>query len=314
VLSRMLLGLRWWQAVTAVGALVGMHLGTLRSAELVPVTAEQKAQILAALPTAAEATKPKQSRRVLLCSRTEGFVHSCIPVANFALEELGPATGAYSAELTTDMTAFTTENLARFDAVLFNNTTRLAFADPAHRSALIQFIEERGGGLIGIHAASDNFYDFAAACAALGGHFDGHPWTSKGTWAVKLDEPSHPANAPFDGRGFWINDEIYQIGGPYSRDSHRVLLSLDMSRPANLEVKGIKRTDGDFPISWFKHAGTGRVFYCSLGHNEHIYWNPAVLRHYLAGIQYALGDRDLPDAPSAALTHKPQPALAPETP
>src|SRR5690606_4990087 len=157
-------------------------------------------------------------------------------------------------------------------------------------------------------------YDFPEACAALGGRFDGHPWTADGVWAVKLDEPGHPANASFGGRGFWINDEIYQIGGPYSRATHRVLLSLDMSRPESPAVKGIKRTDGDFPISWFKHAGTGRVFYCSLGHNPHIYWNAAVLRHYLAGIQYALGDRDLPDAPSAALTQKPEPALAPEEP
>jgi type 1 glutamine amidotransferase len=93
-----------------------------------------------------------------------------------------------------------------------------------------------------------------------------------------------------------------------------VLLSLDMSKPQNHQVDGIKRTDGDFPVSWLKHAGTGRVFYCSLGHNEHIYWNPAVLRHYLAGIQYVLGDRDLRDAPSNALTHPPEPALAPDEP
>jgi hypothetical protein len=300
---------RWW---LVMAAFVALQSGPILGAELVPVTDEQKARVLAALPAATDAAKPGKPRRVLVCWRTEGFVHGCIPVANFALEELGRATGAYAVELTTDMAAFTAENLARFDGVLFNNTTRLAFADPAQRTALIQFIEERGGGLIGIHAATDNFYDFPEACAAMGGHFDGHPWTSGGTWAVKLDEPAHPANASFAGRGFWINDEIYQIGGPYSRDTHRVLLSLDMSRSANLAVKGIKRTDGDFPIAWFKHAGTGRVFYCSLGHNEHLYWNPAVLRHYLAGIQYALGDRDLPDAPSAALTQKPEPALAPE--
>ncbi len=281
-------------------------------ADLVPVTAEQKAKVIAALPTAA--AKPEQPRRILIFSRTEGYVHACIPVAEFAFEQLGHATGAYTAETSTDMSVFTPENLARFDAVLFNNTTKLAFADPAQRTALTQFIEQRGSGLIGIHAAADNFYDFPEACTALGGQFDGHPWHADGTWAVKVDDPEHPANASFDGRGFWINDEIYQIGGPYSRDTHRVLLSLDMSKPHNHEVEGIKRTDGDFPISWFKHAGTGRVFYCSLGHNEHIYWNPAILRHYLAGIQYALGDRDLPDAPSAALTHKTQPALAPEKP
>lgn len=286
----------------------------LPAAELVPVTEEQKAQVRAALPTAAEATPPEQPRRLLVFWRTEGYVHGCIPIANFALEEMGRRTGAFTVEASTDMAAFSTENLARFDGVLFNNSTRLAFADPAQRAALIQFIEERGAGLIALHAGSDNFYTFPEACAALGGQFNEHPWLYDGTWAVKLDEPDHPANASFAGQGFWINDEIYQIGGPYSRDTHRVLLSMDMSKAANHAVKNIKRTDGDFPISWFKHAGMGRVFYCSLGHNEHIYWNPDVLRHYLAGIQYALGDRDLPDAPSAALQHRPEPALAPEKP
>ena len=38
--------------------------------------------------------------------------------------------------------------------------------------------------------------------------------------------------------------------------------------------------------------GKGRTFYWSLGHPEEIYCNPAILKHYLAGIQYVLGDLD----------------------
>ncbi|MEE9170019.1 MAG: HEAT repeat domain-containing protein, partial [bacterium] len=39
-----------------------------------------------------------------------------------------------------------------------------------------------------------------------------------------------------------------------------------------------------------KTYGKGRVFYCVLGHNHNIFWNPAVLQHYLDGIQFAMGD------------------------
>jgi type 1 glutamine amidotransferase len=46
-------------------------------------------------------------------------------------------------------------------------------------------------------------------------------------------------------------------------------------------------------VAWIKPHGKGRVFYCSLGHNHHIFWNPKVLRHYLAGIQWALGDYEV---------------------
>ena len=39
------------------------------------------------------------------------------------------------------------------------------------------------------------------------------------------------------------------------------------------------------------------MFYCALGHFVYIYWNPTVLEHYLAGIQYALGDLKANDKP-----------------
>ena len=46
------------------------------------------------------------------------------------------------------------------------------------------------------------------------------------------------------------------------------------------------------PIAWVHPYGQGREFYCSLGHNEFVYYNPQILKYYLAGIQYALGDLD----------------------
>jgi hypothetical protein len=42
------------------------------------------------------------------------------------------------------------------------------------------------------------------------------------------------------------------------------------------------------------------VFYCSLGHRNEVTWDPAIVRFNLAGIQYALGDLQADDAPSAA--------------
>ncbi|MGD8726162.1 MAG: HEAT repeat domain-containing protein, partial [Gemmatimonadales bacterium] len=108
---------------------------------------------------------------------------------------------------------------------------------------------------------------------------------------------------------FLISDEIYQITGPYSRNTHRVLLSLDMSNLRNRQVEGVNRKDGDFAISWIKRFGQGRVFYCSLGHNLDVLRNSAVLAHYLAGIQYAIGDLEVDDVPSGTLSTAPVVAL-----
>jgi type 1 glutamine amidotransferase len=232
---------------------------------------------------------------------------------------MGEKTGAYSVDVSDDMNVFTPENLAKYDAVLFESTTQLKFNDPKQREALLNFIKG-GKGFIGIHAASDNFPTWPEAVEMIGGQFNGHPWTGGGTWAVKIDDPEHVLNKSFGGKGFLIKDEIYQIKGPYSRDTHRVLLSLDMSNERNLgPLKGKKkgeawsgRGDDDHAIAWIKHFGDGRVFYCSLGHNKEIYWNKAVLAHYLAGIQWALGDLKVDDRPSAKLAAQPEAALAPK--
>ncbi|MFC1500208.1 ThuA domain-containing protein [Candidatus Zixiibacteriota bacterium] len=252
--------------------------------------------------------QPEGTRHLLVFSLCEGFAHSAINPTEVALREMGERTGAFEVTVSTDMEVFEAASLARFDAVLFNNTTNLAFEESRHRRALLEFVRS-GKGVIGIHAATDNFFDWPEAAAMMGGLFDGHPWAANGTWAVKLDEQGHPLNRSFGGEAFLITDEIYQVKGPYSRDTHRVLLSLDMSNPRNHQVEGINREDGDFAISWIKPFGEGRVFYCSLGHNHEVLENEAVLEHYLAGIRYALGDLEVDDSPSNSLSPTPVPVL-----
>ncbi len=277
---------------------------------LPPASAEHVARVDAALPEKARVA-PKQPRLILVTARTEGYFHDSIPIGLHAFRQMGERTGAFRVEADHEMSAFTAENLARFDAVLFLSTTQLAFADESARAALLGFV--RGGkGLIGIHAASDNFPKWPEGQGLIGGVFHSHPWLWNQTAAVKLDEPAHPLNEAFGGQGFWIREEIYQIVGPYGRDRQRVLMSIDTTRPENERpADQIVRTDGDFPIGWLKTEGKGRVFYSSLGHNEDVYWTPEVLQHWLDGIQFALGDLAAPSLPSSTLSPAPVPALAP---
>jgi len=292
--------LKYMLSVLVISGVVG-GVGVASAAGKPPVESEVK-KMQAALP-AKPSVAPLKARRLLILDMCKGYAHGCIPLAGKTFEMMGKKSGAYEAVTFTDMSAFDATNLAGFDAVLFNNNTKLPFNNPAHRKALLDFIKS-GKGVIGIHAASDNFYTWPEMATIMGGQFDGHPWRANGTWAVKLDDPSHPVNKGFGGKNFSIRDEIYQIKGSYSRDTHRVLLSLDMAQEVNRKVKGIKRSDNDFAIAWIKPCGKGRVFYSSLGHNNSVYWNPAVLQHYLDGIQYALGDLKADDTPSAKVVKK----------
>lgn len=155
---------------------------------------------------------------------------------------------------------------------------------PVLRENLMAWIRS-GKGVIGIHAATDSSYKWDEYGKMMGGYFTGHPWHM--LVGIKNDDPGSPINAAFEGKGFEVTDEIYQFArGTYDRTKQRVLLSLDMDK---VENRG-KREDKDYAISWVRMHGKGRVFYCSLGHRDEIFWNPVVLKHYLAGIQWALGD------------------------
>ncbi len=254
--------------------------------------AEEVQKIENAVPKQAtvKAAKPRKLLVFWLC---EGFFHQSIPLVNKAVVQMGKTTGAYETVVTNDMSIFKPENLRQFDAICFNNTTGLKFnpkKTPELCKSLMDFVKG-GKGIAGIHAATDNFNEWPEAQEMMGGKFTGHPWGGGGTWAIKIDEPDHPLTAAFKGKGFKINDEIYRTDPPlYSRDKQLVLMSLDMSDKTTRNVNGFKPTDADTGISWVKTWGKGRIFYCSLGHNNHLLWNPAVLQHYLDGIQFALGD------------------------
>lgn len=273
-----------------------------------PLSAEQKAAIENAVPQTAEA-KPKKARRVLVFYRCEGFIHSSIPHANYALETMGKKTGAFTADLADTYDVFNTENLKQYDCILLNSTTGMTFPKPEQQNAFLDFISG-GKGLVGIHAASDNFGRHPECRAIVGGEFGGHPWNAGGTWAFKLDDPEHVLNKAFGGKGFWHTDEIYQ----YKPDTYvgtkvlRVLVSLDMKQD---EVsKLINDGPREVPVSWLRKAGDGRVFYTNFGHRDDTFTKPAILKHMLDGMQYAFGDLEADATPTAEAGPK-QPALAP---
>ncbi len=264
------------------------------------VTDEEVRNIQEAMPEKA-VIQPAEQRTLLVFSLCSGFKHSSIPYWIQALDVMGEKTGAFKVVHSDDMAIFTSESLKQFDVICFNNTTQLV-PDETQQQAILDFIMQ-GKGIVGIHAATDNFNEWPEGMEMMGGVFKGHPWGGGGTWAVKIDDPDHPLMKSFKGQGFKIKDEIYRTAAPlYSRQKQRVLMSLDMSDPATKNAEGVEPDDMDTGISWIKPVGKGRLFYCSLGHDHAVTWNTAVLEHYLAGIQYAIGDLKVDDSPLAPET------------
>lgn len=290
-------------------AAVSAHLmiTDLSAEETAPSGAAEK--ISQALPDTPYA-KPEKPRRMLVFSKTNGFRHASIATGKIALAEMGRKTGAFEVVISDDLAEFEGDNLRKYDAVCFLSTTMDVFSphpnemkklsagekeaalkrDAELKDNLMGYIKS-GGGFVGIHAATDTCYEWPEFGKMINGFFDGHPWTADTPVSVKVEpgQEKHPLVAMFEGKNVDFKEEIYQLKDPYDSKAVHMLLRLDTEK-TDMTKNGIKRTDGDFGIAWARHWENGRVFYCSLGHNHDMYWHPKVLRHYLAGIQWALGD------------------------
>lgn len=281
------------------------------------LTAEEKAAIDQALPTTAQA-RPRKARKVLLVHITKRNGkpvggHASIAYANYALAQMGKRTGAYEVTVNNDESVFRPENLKPYDAIVFNNTHGVLFEDLVLRQSLLSFVR-KGKGFVAFHSGGggtfvqypvyDQFPEFGVMA---GGYEDGgHPWTPADFTYVKIDDPESPVTAMFRGP-FQIRDEALQLRERTLRDRLHVLISIDapkMETGPKHRILKQRQGDMDFPISWIKPYGKGRVFYTTTGHNPDIFKDSPMLQHYLAGVQYALGDLKADDTPSAKLAAK----------
>lgn len=276
------------------------------STEQAPAGAVEK--IAAAIPAEAYA-KPEKPRKLLVFSRTGGFRHASIATGKIALSELGGKTGAFEAVVSDDLSNFEKDKIGKFDAICFLSTTQNPFApfkeelqkmsaeekkaakdnELVLRDNLMSFVKG-GGGFIGIHAATDTFYDWPEYGEMMNGYFDGHPWNADKQVSIYVEpgQEKHPLAAMFGGERLEFAEEIYQFKQPYDSSKVQMLLRLDPEKSA--KVGGMKRADNDYGVAWARNWEKGRVFYCSIGHNHEMYWHPKILSHYLAGIQWAMGD------------------------
>jgi type 1 glutamine amidotransferase len=271
------------------------------------------------IPSKAPVT-PKKPRKVLVLCKAAGFVHSSIPLAAETVKMMGEKTGAYTATISYDSADITTANLAQYDAIVLDSTTLAFLDDPkdqattdARRKALMDFV--RGGkGLVGLHAAVDTYHTVPERGSdagptgtwpefnkMIGGYFKFH-WVYPQQITVKIDDPKSPLTAMFHGQEFVYHDETYTVAqDSFSRKNVHVLTSVDYGKMSDEDKakEKLKRTDGDYALSWIHREGQGRVFIDVLGHSEHMYFMTPVTEQMLAGIQYAIGDLKADDSPSA---------------
>lgn len=272
--------------------------------------ADERAKIEQAVPAKA-IVQPTKPRRLLIFTLNVGYGgHPSIAHANEAFTLMGKKTGAFETVVTNDPAVFQRDSLKHFDAVFFNNTVGNCFTNADLRQNLLEFITG-GGGLMGVHGTSVGFTRWPGAIEdwqefglMIGARGAAHKASDEHVW-IKLDDRDHPVNRVFGGQDFDYRDEFFRFGEPYSRQRVRVLLSMDTAKTdmnAGPPRGDVTRADNDYALAWIRSYGRGRVFYSTIAHNPHVFWDAKMLQFYFGAIQFALGDLAAPTTPSAKLT------------
>jgi type 1 glutamine amidotransferase len=212
------------------------------------------------------ATPEKARFRALVFTKTTGYRHDSIPSGVAAIRRLG-SRHAFRVDTTSDAGRFTRRSLDRYAVVIFLSTTGTPIKDGRQRAAFESYIR-RGGGFVGVHAASDTRGDWPWYERLVGARFKRHD-RGLSQRAVRIVDAGTAAT-----RGLpepWERtDEWYEFR---SAPAAHVLARLDESRP----------------LAWCHRYDGGRSVYTAMGHTKESYAEPRFVSHLLGAIEMAAG-------------------------
>jgi type 1 glutamine amidotransferase len=266
---------------------------TLAPADIEKRAAETRARIDAAIPNKPIAS-PKKARKLLVIESLEGMSHNTIPHTNVMIQRMGEKTGAWTTVFSNDLNNLRYPKVKEYDAIFLNSIVGEFLPDPAMRADLVRYVNE-GGGMGGIHGtpwASRNWDEFAEM---IGAQSAPHRIENG---IIRLYDKDSPLVRSFNHEDLPHREEYYRFedsgNGRLRWDKVRTILIVDLDEkvPNSTDKPwtGYKRPDKVYPLAWIREYGKGRVFYNSMGHMPETFMRPEIVGHFLAGMQYILGD------------------------
>jgi uncharacterized protein len=273
--------------------------------------------LAAMLPARAadEPAAPIVTKKVLFFTKSSGFQHDAVKLQmpdgkpGYAFDVLKKLGAKHHIEFTfsKDGSLFTPEYLAQFDAFMFYTTQDLTKAKTEERGdgtppmtqagkeAFLKAIAD-GKGFVGLHSATDTFHspgnvEYGPArfqsdgdkadpyIKMIGGEFISHDEQQPGRLTV-ADNKFPGVNAlPTD---FGVHEEWYSLKN-FAPDLH-VILVQDTRR-----MTGPVYKRDNYPSTWARMEGKGRVFYTNLGHRDDVWTHPGFQSLLMGGLDWALG-------------------------
>lgn len=248
----------------------------------------------------ASRNKPK---KVLFFTKSSGFPHPVVTRkgdqlahAERILQEIGKEHG-FEIVVSKDGRLFEPDKIGEWDGFVFYTTGNLNVPGTDKTPPISADGEKalydaiRGGkGFMGMHCAADTFghhppRDKGADdpyIQMIGGEFVSHGPQQ----AVEIEVADRHFPGMEKGFGkqdrFTITDEWYALKNMPS-DLHVILVQVTKG------MKGNEYQRPNYPITWARPFGKGRVFYTSMGHREDVWENPSYQGLLLGALGWTTG-------------------------
>ncbi|MEO6807947.1 MAG: ThuA domain-containing protein [Isosphaeraceae bacterium] len=253
----------------------------------------------------------KATKRLLFFTKSSGFEHSVIKRdgdklshAEQILTSIGKEHGI-EVVCSKDGRLFDPDQIGQWDAFAFETTGDLTKPGndknppmSADGEKALYDAVQGGKAFLGMHCATDTFGHHRGQGAddpyiqMIGAEFISHG--AQQTARIDVADPKFPGVARF-GDSFEILDEWYALKH-FQDDMHVILIqnTKDMDKSKNNKVYDRP----NFPETWARMHGKGRVFYTSMGHREDVWSNAKYQGLLIGALLWATGTIDADVTPN----------------
>ncbi len=244
------------------------------------------------------------TKKVLFFTKSSGFQHPVIAQkgdnpshATKILTDLCKDQG-FEVVATKDGKLFEPDQIGQWDVFVFETTGDLTVPGD-HKEPPISADGEKafyeairaGKGFMGLHCATDTFGHHGRRnkgaddpyIQMIGGEFITHG--DQQDCKIAIADPEFPGVAAGfgkKGKSFTIKDEWYALKH-MPDDLHVIMYQVTDG------MKGTMYQRPNFPITWARAYGKGRVFYTSMGHREEVWSEPMYQALLLGALTWASG-------------------------
>ena len=254
---------------------------------------------LSAFPLRWMAAAEGKKQKVLYFTRSAGFEHSVVhregdrlSHSEKVLTEMGKRAG-FEVECTKDGRVFDGD-LDPYDVIAFYTSGDLTRPNkqgtppmtPQGKQKLLDAVAA-GKGFVAFHAATDSFHSRGGQIdpyiAMVGAEFLTHGAQQEASLVISSRFPGAGSLGCAEGISF---TEEWYAQRNFAKDLHVILVQ------ETQYMKGDCYQRPDFPCTWARMHGQGRVYYTSLGHREDVWTNPFFQTIVLGGFAWALKNVD----------------------